>query len=128
MIIQNYLIIIFSILILFYIIKWSTARNVDCITIAESYEYYIENRAFFIDVREQNEFKKGSLQIALNIPVCKLQKKIKHIPEDKVILTFCHSGARAYDAYNILRNHGFEVYVIEANVYDLIHFYKENYR
>ncbi|MFA7577864.1 MAG: rhodanese-like domain-containing protein [Candidatus Muiribacteriota bacterium] len=115
--------ILISFLLLFYILRWSTNRNVECISIAESYQIFLDEDAFFIDVRTEEEYKNGSIKQSINIPIEKIKDRIGEIPEDKTIITFCHSGHRAYEAYNIFRNKGFEVYVLDANIYDIIDFY-----
>lgn len=72
-----------------------------------------------IDVRDADEFKKGSFKTAINIPVDTLEDKIKDLPEDKPIVFVCSTGARSGEAYYMVqdvRPSLKEVYYIEAGV------------
>jgi NADPH-dependent 2,4-dienoyl-CoA reductase/sulfur reductase-like enzyme/rhodanese-related sulfurtransferase len=63
-----------------------------------------------LDIRNKDEFKKGSIKDSrlLNIPVDEIDERCKELPKDKVIITFCVIGVRAYIAERMLRGHGFE--------------------
>ena len=52
-----------------------------------------------IDVRDADEFAKGSFKTAVNIPVENLESKIKGFPDDKPIVYVCPTGARSGEAY-----------------------------
>jgi rhodanese-related sulfurtransferase len=70
------------------------------------------------DVRDPEEFAKGSLKNAVNIPVNTLDKKIATLPTDKPIIFFCTTGARggeAYDMVKLLRPE-LNVYFLDAAV------------
>ncbi|MGA1874866.1 MAG: FAD-dependent oxidoreductase, partial [bacterium] len=67
----------------------------------------IEN-PFFLDVRTRGEFSLGSIPQAVNIPVDELRQRIDELPRDRHIMVFCQVGIRAYAAYRILRQSGFD--------------------
>jgi len=52
-----------------------------------------------IDVRDADEYAKGSFKTAVNMPVDTLEAKIKDLPSDKPIVYFCSTGARSGEAY-----------------------------
>ena len=52
-----------------------------------------------IDVRDADEFAKGSFKTAVNISVEKLEPRIKDFPEDKPIVFVCPTGARSGEAF-----------------------------
>jgi rhodanese-related sulfurtransferase/putative effector of murein hydrolase LrgA (UPF0299 family) len=72
----------------------------------------IEEGARLVDVRSQNEFAKGSIEGALNLP---LEELALHTDEFKQgdCLLFCSSGTRSHIATEKLKALGFQ------NIYDL---------
>lgn len=67
----------------------------------------IENQAFFLDVREKNEFESGHLINAHNIPLSELRERMDEIPKDQAVYVHCRSGQRSYNAVTALQNSGF---------------------
>lgn len=63
-----------------------------------------------IDVRNPGEIAQtGKLaEDAINIPLNDLRGRLDEIPKDKHLVVSCKSGQRAYYAYRILKQHGFE--------------------
>jgi rhodanese-related sulfurtransferase len=63
-----------------------------------------------LDVRNAGEIaSSGKLaHDAINIPLNDLRHRLDEIPKDKRIVVSCKSGQRAYYAYRILKQHGFE--------------------
>eukprot|EP00980_Cylindrotheca_fusiformis_P018461 scaffold6103_cov116-Cylindrotheca_fusiformis.AAC.7 len=63
-----------------------------------------------VDVRNPGEIEShGRLaHNAINIPLNDLRRRLNEIPKDKHIVVSCQSGQRAYYAYRILKQHGFE--------------------
>ncbi|WP_022663868.1 rhodanese-like domain-containing protein [Desulfospira joergensenii] len=72
-----------------------------------------------IDARDADEFAKGHFKTAVNIPVEKLEAKIKDLPADKPVVFVCSTGARSGEAYYMvkdLRESLEEVYYVEAEI------------
>ena len=61
-----------------------------------------------LDVRTNNEYKRGTLSDAINIPIDDLRDRIAEIPKDKEIIVFCQVGLRGYLACRILMAHGYK--------------------
>lgn len=59
---------------------------------------------YLVDVRDADEFKKGSLKTAVNIPVDDLEEKIKSLPADKPIVFICGTGARSGESYYMVQD------------------------
>ena len=57
-----------------------------------------------IDVRDADEFKTGSFPTAINIPVDKLEDKIKTLPMDKPIIFVCGTGARSGESFYMIQD------------------------
>ncbi len=72
-----------------------------------------------IDVRDADEFAKGSFKTAVNIPVENLEPKIKTLPSDKPVIFVCSTGARSGEAYYMVkdvRESLKDVYYVEAEI------------
>ena len=72
-----------------------------------------------IDVRDADEFKKGSFKTAVNMPTDELEKKIKSLPADKPIVFVCSTGARSGEAYYMVQDMRpalKQVYYLEAEI------------
>lgn len=72
-----------------------------------------------IDVRDADEFAKGSFKTAVNIPVENLESKIKDLPDDKPIVFACSTGARSGEAFYMVkdvRESLKDVYYVEAQI------------
>jgi rhodanese-related sulfurtransferase len=65
--------------------------------------------AFLIDVREPHEFRRDSVDGAINIPLGQLRARLREVPRDREIWVCCEIGQRAYYACRILAQHGFRV-------------------
>lgn len=66
-------------------------------------------RPFLLDVRTPDEFSSGHIPGAVNIPVDELRSRLKELPRDGMIATYCQVGQRGYLATRILKQHGFSV-------------------
>lgn len=88
---------------------------------AEEVKSMIERGEDFIilDVRYEVEAKnmKINLKNVINIPLPKLRERISEVPKDKLIITVCPLGLRAYEASRILASEGFKnVRVLEGGL------------
>ena len=64
----------------------------------------------FIDVREPEEYARGHIAGAINVPPAKLlagAKVLDNIPKDTELVLYCVSGSRSNASINILRQLGF---------------------
>ncbi len=74
---------------------------------------------YLIDVRDPDEFAKGTLKTAQNIPVDKLENRMPKLATDKPIIYICGTGARSGEAYYMtrdLRPEIEEVYYLESEM------------
>ena len=69
-----------------------------------------------IDVREPEEYEKGSLKTAVNIPIDDLEDTIDSFPADKPVVYICETGERSGEAYDItvLMRDDLRVYYLDA--------------
>ena len=77
------------------------------------------DQIYLVDVRDADEFAKGSLKKAVNIPVEELEKKLNTLPTDKPIVFICGTGARSGESFYMLQDLKPElknVYYIDAEM------------
>lgn len=67
----------------------------------------IEQGAMIVDVRTPQEFSQGHLDNAVNFPLSNLDKHVKDINKDQLIVLYCRSGNRSSQAYQYLQSQGF---------------------
>ncbi len=71
------------------------------------------NKVTILDVRTEEEFAKGTIDGAINIPVDELRDRFSELDNKKPVYAFCQVGLRGYIASRILTQNGFK------NVYNL---------
>jgi rhodanese-related sulfurtransferase len=59
---------------------------------------------YLVDVRDADEYKKGSLKTAVNIPVDQLENNIESLPANKPIVFICGTGARSGESYYMVQD------------------------
>jgi rhodanese-related sulfurtransferase len=59
---------------------------------------------YLVDVRDADEYKKGSLKTAVNIPIDDLEAKIKSLPANKPVVFICGTGARSGEAFYMVQD------------------------
>ncbi len=68
----------------------------------------IDKESVILDVREQAELDVFAIDGAVNIPLGQLRKRINELDKNKKYIVLCAIGVRAYNAYRILAQNGFE--------------------
>ena len=67
-----------------------------------------------LDVREPEEFARGHVPKAMNLPQADLATRLEELPRDRPIMTICQSGMRSLRSAQFLRQQGFEQVVSVA--------------
>ena len=80
-----------------------------------------DEKAQYVDVREEKDFKKGAFKGAINVSVDDVEGALKKMPEDKSIpiYVYCYSGNRSAVIADALAEEGYE------NVYNAFYGTKE---
>ena len=65
--------------------------------------------ALLLDVREPEEFARGHLEGAMNLPLSELRRRIHDVPRGRELWVYCAAGQRAYFAQRLLVQHGLDV-------------------
>jgi NADPH-dependent 2,4-dienoyl-CoA reductase/sulfur reductase-like enzyme/rhodanese-related sulfurtransferase len=63
--------------------------------------------ALLLDVREGDEFSRGHIPKAINLPLSQLRARYVELPKDRDIWVCCAVGQRAYFAARFLTQHGY---------------------
>ena len=63
--------------------------------------------ALLLDVREGDEFSRGHIPKAINLPLSQLRSRYVELPKDREIWVCCAVGQRAYFATRFLTQHGY---------------------
>ncbi len=67
----------------------------------------VENGAYVIDVREENEFAKGHIKGAHNIPLSQFRNRMDEVPRDVPVYLHCRTSQRSYYAICELLANGY---------------------
>jgi rhodanese-related sulfurtransferase len=65
--------------------------------------------ATLLDVRTPEEFARGHVDGALNIPVQALADEMSRVPRDRAVVVYCRSGRRSATAAGLLAEAGYAV-------------------
>lgn len=66
-----------------------------------------QENAQLLDVRTEDEFARGHIEGAINIPLDELRGRINELDPKRTVYVNCHSGLRSYVACRMLAGHGF---------------------
>jgi rhodanese-related sulfurtransferase len=72
--------------------------------------------ALILDVRNRDEAKYGTIAGALLVPEEEILARLAEIPLDKLIVAHCSTGVRAEMAYHKLKDKGYKVAFLDAEV------------
>ncbi len=73
--------------------------------------------AQLVDVRTPEEFAKGTLAGAINIPVADLVSRINTLNKEKPVILICQNGRRAQQAQKDFKGKGFgEVHTLQGGI------------
>ena len=89
-------------------LKPKAERKYSTLNVEESLERIKNGDVYIIDVRRQNEFRKGHLRNAKNIPLDGFKDRLNKIPKNKDVLVYCETGARSIRAVRYLEVSGHE--------------------
>jgi len=92
---------------------FKTRKHVTMLTQDEFIKGY--RKAQLIDVREPNEFERGHIRGARNIPLTQLKQSMAAIRPDKPVYLYCQNTGRSSRAALLLAKHNYEhLYILQG--------------
>jgi rhodanese-related sulfurtransferase len=76
------------------------------ISVAQAYQK-LQQGAFFLDVRSQEEWDQMHIAKSTLIPLDQLTSRLSEVPKGQDVVVICRSGARSKEGMTILRNAGY---------------------
>jgi NADPH-dependent 2,4-dienoyl-CoA reductase/sulfur reductase-like enzyme/rhodanese-related sulfurtransferase len=73
-----------------------------------------------VDVRSPEEFARGHVTGAVNVPIGALRDQIRTLDKAKSVVVYCFVGYRGYLAYRILKQRGFSVVNLDGGFKSVI--------
>ncbi len=77
------------------------------INVSQAYKLYQEKGAFFVDVREQEEWDSFHVPGTTLIPLGQLASRLSEVPKDQPVVVICRSGNRSQSGRDILLQAGY---------------------
>lgn len=72
---------------------------------------------FLLDVRSPGEYEEVRIPGATLIPLGALRQRLEEVPKDRVVVAFCKSSLRAYEASIILKYNGYgNIWVLDGGI------------
>ena len=68
-----------------------------------------QTSAALLDVRGPDEFARGHLEGAVNLPLSELRRRVNDVPRGRELWVYCAAGQRAYYAQRLLMQRGLDV-------------------
>ncbi|MBR1815181.1 MAG: rhodanese-like domain-containing protein [Lachnospiraceae bacterium] len=69
----------------------------------------VNNEGIIVDIREKEDFAKGHIPMAINLPLSDIENGNIGLPKNKIILVYCENGGGSMMAARILANNGYNV-------------------
>lgn len=85
----------------------------------EAFEFISNDKAYFIDVREEDEFTKEYFDFELVFfhPMSQILERIQYIPQNVELIVVCNEGVRSTKVANLLNIKGFKtVYNLDGGI------------
>ncbi len=65
-----------------------------------------EGNSFLIDIRSEDNFNRGTVENAINIPLEEIEQNIQQFAKAEAVYVLCHTGEKSKEAVEILQEHG----------------------
>ena len=80
----------------------------------EELEKLAPGEATIVDVRPEEEFRRGTFEGAINIPMKEFSDRMDEIPKDKPVWLLCHTGERSVEYVELLCLSGYDAGNVEG--------------
>lgn len=86
---------------------------------SQAAEILLRQGAQLVDVRTKEEFRQGSLQGALNLPLLLLRMRMTELDRGQPCIVFCDDGRRSATATFLLAQKGFDAHLLLGGLAEL---------
>jgi rhodanese-related sulfurtransferase len=89
------------------------------VSILQATQMFNQGKTLMLDVRAEEEFAKGHLRDAKNIPIKQLASRVGEIDKfkAKAVVVLCASGVQSSKASSLLKNAGFnDVHILDGGM------------
>jgi len=86
---------------------------------SQAAEAQVRQGAQLVDVRTKEEFRQGSLQGALNMPLLLLRMRMAELDRGRPCIVFCDDGRRSATATFLLAQKGFDAHLLLGGLAEL---------
>lgn len=95
-----------AVLVMLGLLLWPKMSGPQEISAAQAFALY-QSQAFFLDVREHQDWGEAHIPGSLNIPLDELPGRLGELPQDREIVVVCLVGLRSAEAAQLLVEAGF---------------------
>lgn len=92
----------------------------EAVKLEELQEKLTSNQIILLDVRPEEEYRKGHIHQAISMPIDQLSQKLEYLSKEKEIIAYCRGPLCVYadEAVELLRNNGFKANRLEEGFPD----------
>lgn len=80
----------------------------------EELEQRIASDAVIVDIRPEEDFLRGSLEHAVNIPMADFKRRMRELEKSRPVYVLCHTGERSAEYVEYLEKAGYDAWNIEG--------------
>lgn len=80
----------------------------------EKLEQLDEAQITVVDVRTADDFRRGSIAHAINIPIAEFEDRMAEIGPDKPVYVMCHTGDKSMDCVEMLEEAGYDAVNVDG--------------
>ncbi len=85
----------------------------NCISVEELLKLDPET-ATILDVRPEEEYKRGSVRGAKSMPMAEISERMVEIPKNRPVYLLCHTGERSMEYVDMLEQEGFDAWNVDG--------------
>jgi rhodanese-related sulfurtransferase len=80
----------------------------------------VEDAAYVLDVREQDEWEAGHPPGARHVPMMTIPGRLDELPRDETMVVLCRHGHRSAQVVNYLAGQGFDVVNMDGGIVEWV--------
>lgn len=84
--------------------------HIENVNIRRIMEVAVAENAIIVDVRSREEFRRGHIPMAMNVPMEDLQSENINFPRGRTLIFYCETGVNSMMAARMLAERGYRVY------------------